>query len=145
MSCHQKYSGVAKGFLLGSLLVFSIMFFGSNPNSGNLSLPNVVPFDEAVARVKSDDIKEIRIKDGAAEFLKEEQVVYTTDVSEPQILSLFQQSGSELKKISFAPAAESKHPLVYLIQILFWLFLISPPVIVVLLLVIIKKLDAQKS
>lgn len=144
MSCHQKYSGVAKGFLLGSLLVFSIMFFGSNPGK-NQSLTNVVPFDEAVARLKSDDIKEVRIKDGTAEFLKEEQVVYTTDVSEPQVLSLLEQSRSELKKISFAPAAESKHPLVYLIQILFWLFLISPPIIVVLLLVIIKKLDAQKS
>jgi hypothetical protein len=34
--------------------------------------------------------------------------------------------------------------LFYVFQILFWLFLVSPPVIVVLLLVIIRKMDAKK-
>lgn len=44
------------------------------------------------------------------------------------------------KTIYNAPNAP---PLFYLFQILFWLFLISPPVIVVLLLVIIKKMDSK--
>ena len=35
--------------------------------------------------------------------------------------------------------------LLRLFQILFWLFLVSPPVIVVLLLVIIRKMDEKKS
>ena len=40
---------------------------------------------------------------------------------------------------------QSSSVFVYLIQILFWAFLISPPVIVVLLLVIIKKMNDKSS
>ncbi|MDQ3800908.1 MAG: hypothetical protein M3384_15795 [Acidobacteriota bacterium] len=145
MSFQQKYSGVAKGFLLGSLLVFSIMYFGSNRGENESPAANVVSFDEAVARIKSDDIREIKIKDGTAEFLKDEQLAYATGVSERQLSLLLRQMDSSVEKVSFAPAADSKHPLVYLIQILFWLFFISPPIIVVLLLIIIKKLDARKG
>ncbi|HLM03174.1 MAG TPA: hypothetical protein VK400_19130 [Pyrinomonadaceae bacterium] len=141
MSYLQKHSGVVKGFLLGSLLVFSLMFIVSSGNREEQPAQKTISFDEAVARIETDDIKEIRIKNGTAEFLSDGQLAYATDVSERRMSLLLRQLGSEVEKVSFAP--EPKDPLIYLFQILFWLFFISPPVIVVLLLVIIKKMDAK--
>lgn len=141
MSCNQKYSGAIKGFLIGSLLVFSLMFVGSKADKFESS-KNTIPFDEAVSRLKSDEINEIRIQSGTAEFYKDEQITYATGVTERQITFLFKQAGMNSNiPVNFAP--EAKDPLVYLFQILFWLFFLSPPIIVVLLLIIIKKMDAK--
>jgi ATP-dependent Zn protease len=141
MYCNQKYSGAVKGFLLGSLLMFSLMFVGKSLYEYQ-SPKNTVSFDEAVARIKSDGIKEIRIKNETAEFLKDEQLAYSTVAGSDALKEvLFQQVRSNGLTITFEP--QSSNPLGYLIQILFWLFLISPPVIVVLLLIIIKKMDAR--
>ncbi|HEX8249797.1 MAG TPA: ATP-dependent metallopeptidase FtsH/Yme1/Tma family protein [Pyrinomonadaceae bacterium] len=143
MYCNQKYSGAVKGFLLGVLLVVSLSLVGSNWNKSQ-SPKNTVSFDEAVTRIKADDIKEVRIKNSTAEFYKDEQLVYSTDVvSGSMRQALLEQINSNRLSAGFAP--ESSSPFGYLIQILFWLFFISPPVIVVLLLIIIKKLDANSS
>jgi ATP-dependent Zn protease len=143
MYCNQKYSGVVKGFLLGAVLVFSVMFLGSNSNKYQ-STKNAVSFEESLSRIKSDDIKEVRIKNETAEFFKDGQLAFSTSVdSDFMKEALLGQISSNRISVSFAP--ESSNPLGYLIQILFWLFFISPPIIVVLLLVIIKKMDASSS
>ncbi|HEX8367809.1 MAG TPA: hypothetical protein VF604_04520 [Pyrinomonadaceae bacterium] len=144
MYCNQKYSGAVKGFLLGILLMVSLMFVGSNWNKSQ-SPKNAVSFDEAVLRIKSDDIKEVRIKNRTAEFFKDERFAYSTEVASDYMQeALFEQISSNGLRVSYA-SESSASPFGYLIQILFWMFFISPPVIVVLLLIIIKKLDANSS
>jgi hypothetical protein len=144
MYCNKNYSGAVKGFLFGGLLAFSLMLFGSNwLTDQHHSVQNTVTFEEAVARLKSDNIREIRIKNGSAEFFKDERVSFTANVSENQLGGLFNQIDTNVSKVTFQAGESADGRLFgYLIQILFWLFFISPPVIVVLLLVIIKKLDA---
>lgn len=138
MYCNQKYSGAIKGFLIGSLLVFSLMFISSK----NQTPKNLVSFDEAVSRIESDNINEVRIKGETAEFFNDEKMSYASGITERQINFLLRQiqTGSN---VSVSVAPEARDPLAYLFQILFWLFFLSPPVIVVLLLVIIKKMDAK--
>lgn len=142
MYCNQKYSGAIKGFLVGSLLVFSLMLVSSNWNK-NQTPKNAVSFDEAISRIKSDNIKKVRLDGRTAEFFNDEMMFSTAIVSDSQAELLF--NAMDSANISVSAAPEAKNPLVYLFQILFWLFFISPPVIVILLLIIIKKLDARNS
>lgn len=49
----------------------------------------------------------------------------------------------ENSEIARIESDEPSDLFIYLFRILFWLFLISPPVIVILLLVIIRKMDSK--
>lgn len=142
MYCNQKYSGVVKGFLLGSLLVFSIVFVGSKLNKYQAP-KNAISYDEAVARLQSNRVREINLKNNQLNLLDSENARYSINVSESQKIELLQK-GNALN-VAFTFSDEPTNPLVYLFQILFWLFFISPPVIVVLLLIIIKKMDGGSA
>ena len=68
---------------------------------------------------------------------------YITETSETQKNVTRETSNSSNITINFDN--HTSNAFVYLIQILFWAFLISPPIIVVLLLVIIKKMNDKSS
>ena len=142
MYCNQKYSGIVKGFLIGSLLIFSLMFVGSNL-AEHRAPKNAISFDEALNRLQSNRIREINLKNNQVHLLDSENVLYSANVSEGQKIELLKMGN--LYNVSMTFSDEPTSPLVYLFQILFWLFVISPPVIVVLLLIIIKKMDADGS
>jgi ATP-dependent Zn protease len=140
MYCNQKYSGLVKGFLLGSLLIFSLMFVGKSLYKYQ-SPKNTISFEEAVNRLQSNRVREINLKNNQLELLDSENVRYSANISEGQKIELLQKGNTLNVAVTFSD--EPSNPLVYLFQILFWLFFISPPVIVVLLLIIIKKMDAR--
>jgi ATP-dependent Zn protease len=140
MSCNQKYSGAIKGFLIGSLLVFSLMFVGSNREK--YSAPkNTISFTEALNRLESNQIREVNLGNNQLHLRDSENVLYSANVSEGQKIELLRKGNTLNVAMTFSD--EPVPPLFYLFQILFWLFVISPPIIVILLLVIIKKMDAK--
>lgn len=68
---------------------------------------------------------------------------YVTGISETQRNT--PREAVKQSTISINLGNESSGAFIYLIQILFWAFLISPPIIVVLLLIIIKKMNDKSS
>jgi ATP-dependent Zn protease len=142
MNCRQKCSGKIKWILLGALFLFALAVAGSNIFK-NQTAKKAITFDEAVSRVQTGKINEINITGDQINLLDSENVKYRADVSERQKIELLEKGS--LLNVTINLDNEPSNPLLYLFQILFWLFFISPPVIVVLLLVIIKKLDAISS
>ena len=140
MYCNQKYSGVIKGFLMVSLVVVSLMYVGSSSNK-NQAPKNTISFEEALNRLESNRVREINLKNNQINLLDAENERYSLNISEGQKIELLKRGNTFNVAMTFSD--EPTPPLVYLFQILFWLFFISPPVIVVLLLVIIKKMDAK--
>lgn len=147
MNFKQKLSYAVAGFLVGNLILalaaFGILFF---PKYGWLN--NDMTFAEGVRRMEAREIKEIKLKDDKIIFLDEndwESVVYPT---ERQVDTIIRKVPNEGVKFTVAPyTVQSNQPspfLIYLFQVLFWLFLISPPLIVILLVIIIKKMDSKE-
>ena len=140
MSCNQKYSGIVKGFLMVSLVAFSLIYVGSISNR-NQAPKNTISFEEALNRLQSNRVREINLKNNQINLLDSENEKYSLNISEGQKIELLKRGNSLNVAMTFSD--EPTPPLVYLFQILFWLFFISPPIIVVLLLIIIKKMDAR--
>ena len=142
MYCNQKYSGIIKGFLMVSLVVFALMYVGSITNK-NQSPTNTMSFEEALNRLQANRVREINLKSNQINLLNSENERYSLNISEGQKIELLKRGNALNVAMTFSD--EPAPPLFYLFQILFWLFFISPPVIVVLLLIIIKKMDAKAS
>jgi ATP-dependent Zn protease len=142
MYCNQKYSGIIKGFLMVSLVVVSLMYVGSISDR-NQAPKNTMSFEEALNRLQSNRVREINLKNNQINLLDAENERYSLNIAEGQKIELLKRGNSLNVAMTFSD--EPTPPLVYLFQILFWLFFISPPVIVVLLLIIIKKMDAKSS
>jgi ATP-dependent Zn protease len=139
MNCKQINSPFLKGLLFGGIVLMSVLyvsFISRNPESNrNIS------YDEAVQRIRSNEVREINLESDDLSLRDAKNIKYIPSVSETQKIELLNQGNALNISVTLN---DNPPPFVYLLQILFWLFLISPPIIVVLLFVIIRKMDAKK-
>ena len=122
MFCKQRNFCMAKGLLIGSIILITLL--GASINKYQSSR-NSLTYDEALNRIQTERIREVNIPNNSPV-----KVVSNTENS---------------SNITINFDNHSSNAFVYLIQILFWAFLLSPPIIVVLLLVIIKKMHDKSS
>lgn len=139
MNCKQTCSLLFKGLLFGGVFLVSMLIVTGF--SKNQSPTTVISYNEAVQRLHSGGVTEINLQENQLNLLEAENVRYLTVTDETQKIELLNQGNALNISVSLS---DNQPPIVYLIQILFWLFLISPPIIVILLFVIIRKMDAKK-
>ncbi len=139
MNCKQNCSLLVKGLLFGSVFLVSLLIVTNF--SKNQSPAAVISYDEAVQRLRSSDVKQINLENNQLSLLDAENVKYTTVANETQKIELLNQGNALNISVTLN---DDPPPIFYVFQILFWLFLVSPPIIVILLFVIIRKMDAKK-
>jgi ATP-dependent Zn protease len=139
MNCKQNCSLLVKGLLFGGVFLVSLLIVTSF--SKNQSPKTVISYNEAVQRLHSSDVREINIENNRLNFLDAENAEYTIAADETQKIELLNQGNALNISVTLN---DNPPPIFYVFQILFWLFLISPPIIVILLFVIIRKMDAKK-
>ena len=138
MNCKQSCSLLFKGLLFGGVFLVSLLIVTSF--SKNQSPKTVICYNETVERIPSSGIEEINIADNQLNQLDTDEKFLQIE-EEVQKVESPDQGKSLIIPLTIS---DSQPPVVYLIQILFWLFLISPPIIVILLFVIIRKMDEKK-
>ena len=143
MNRKQKILYAVAGFFIGNVILGSLIF-GVYYTQDYQSSKNKISFDEALQRIKSKEIKEIKIKSDKAVLIVDEKTNYSTDVSESQIRELFENANYPGLKTNFEPVNKIDS-MERVFQILFILFIISPPIIVILLLVIIGKMKSKEN
>ena len=139
MNCKQNCSLLLKGLLFGG--VFLVSLFLVTNFSKNQPSELTISYSEAVQRLQSNDFRKINIENNKLNLLDAENVRYTTAASENQKIELLNLGNSLNISVNLN---DDPPPIFYVFQILFWLFLVSPPIIVILLFVIIRKMDAKK-
>jgi len=148
MNLKQKLFYAVAGFLAGNLIL-AMFAFGIFYLPKNGLWTRETTFAEAFRRMEAKEFKEIKIKDNRIIFLDENDRQYVIYPTEAQVNQIIRKVPNESVRFSVEPYTvqhNSPNPLLfYLFQILFWLFLISPPLIVILLLIIIKKMDSKES
>ena len=138
MNCKQICSLLFKGLLFGGVFLVSLLIVTSF--SKNQSPKTVICYNETVERFPSSDIEEINIEDNQLNQLDTNEKFLQIEEEVQKV-----ESSDQGKSLNIPlTISDSQPPVVYLIQILFWLFLISPPIIVILLFVIIRKMDEKK-
>ena len=138
MNCKQSCSLLFKGLLFGGVFLVSLLIVTSF--SKNQSPKTVICYNETVERIPSSGIEEANIADNQLNQLDTDEKFLQIE-EEVQKVESPDQGKSLIIPLTIS---DSQPPVVYLIQILFWLFLISPPIIVILLFVIIRKMDEKK-
>ena len=139
MNCKQNCSLLVKGLLFGGVFLVSLLIVTNF--SKNQPFKTTISYDEAVQRLQSSNVREISIENNKLSLLAAENVEYTPIVNETQKIELLNQGNSLNISVTLN---DDPPPIFYVFQILFWLFLVSPPIIVILLFVIIRKMDAKK-
>ena len=142
MNYKQKLFYAFAGLIMGNVILGSIGF-GIYYVPKNYPSKNEISFEEVSRRIERKEIKKVKVDGEKVEFSDINCEKFSANFTEEQIDKITQKSSLfGVTALEFMPASNS---LAYLIQILFWLFFISPPIIVVLLLVIIKQMKANNS
>ena len=138
MNCKQICSLLFKGLLFGGVFLVSLLIVTSF--SKNQSPKTVICYNETVEHFPSSDIEEANIADNQLNQLDTDEKFLQIEEEVQKV-----ESPDQGKSLNIPlTISDNQPPVVYLIQILFWLFLISPPIIVILLFVIIRKMDEKK-
>ena len=142
MKSKQKLYYAVAGLVIGNMLLASLAF-GIYLVTNYQSTKNEIPFDEAIQRIKAGEIKQINIRENKALLKTSGETNYLTDVSEEQEIQI--RNIAIDRKLTVNVDVGSKKSFERLFQILFILFIISPPIIFILLLIIIKKMNSKDS
>lgn len=151
MKLTKKISYAIIGFVLGSLFLFTIYFGFNNFNSAD-SHPEEISVDQAIILIKESQIKRVDLNDAEAILTNNHQKQFKftigTDMVREQIIDQITEYNSANSKnaISFSETPRNtSNPLLYLFQIAFILFIISPPIIAILLFLILKELKKRNK
>lgn len=141
----NKWFYVMGGFILVKVILLS-MLIGFTPNNA----VNKISFVEGVELIESKNIKELRIGNNQARLIQNEDVEYSFKVSDAQKSNLLDKSlksniTTYLEPRSFGSFAAESDLLTYFFQLVFILFLISPPIIALLLFCIWKELKKHND
>jgi ATP-dependent Zn protease len=145
MKCKQNLFTVVTGFLIGNL-VFALLIFGIYTFLDNQSS---ISFDEALSRIESNEVKEVNIKDKEANLrFRSGSEVFVSKISDDQQENLleavnYHNAGNYKDSIRLSVFPISANPMDKVFQIIFILFIISPPLIVLMLFLIWRELKVR--
>ncbi len=144
MNLKQKLFYAVGGFLIGNMILAS-MIFGISYSTKIQTAKDEIPFDEALRRIRSKQIKEIRIKDDNVNLSTDtDNQLNLSELSSNQKDKLLSEAGS-ITNIQIAFESASSNGFERLFQIMFILFFISPPIIALMLFLIWKELKKRNE
>lgn len=143
MKCRQKFTRSLSGLLFG-VVVFAVSVLGVSFFAQYQNQKNEISFDEAVQRLRSKQIKEVVFKDNNVKFsAKSAEIWNVSNVSDSQTGAILEEVyNSDDVKVTYEANSQF---MARLFQILFILFIVSPPLMVLMLFLIWQELKERRK